>query len=79
MANVKISVSVDDEHIDQIADVSQQLQSAGMTVESTLPLVGIISGFTDSDNVDALSKCEGVHHVEAEQTFQLAPPESDVQ
>jgi hypothetical protein len=79
MSKVKVSVSVDDAHIEQILEVAQDLQSAGMDVEQTLPTVGVISGSIDSRDVDSLSQVEGVRHIEPERSYQLAPPDSDIQ
>ena len=79
MADVNISVSVDDAHIDQIEQVAQCLQAAGMIIESTLPLVGIISGQVDGDRLATLHNCEGVQDIEMEQSYQIAPPDSEIQ
>jgi hypothetical protein len=79
MPKVKVSVSVDDAHIDQILEVSRGLQSVGMDVEQTLPSVGVISGSISSDQVNRLYQIEGVQHIESGQSYQLAPPDSDVQ
>ena len=79
MPKVKVSVSVDDAHVNQILKVAEGLQSVGMDVEQTLPNVGIISGSIASDQVNRLYQIEGVQHIEPEQGYQLAPPDSDVQ
>jgi hypothetical protein len=79
MPKVKVSVSVDNAHIDQILEVSRGLQSVGMDVEQTLPSVGVISGSISSDQVNRLYQIEGVQHIESERSYQLAPPDSDVQ
>lgn len=79
MSKVKVSVSVDDDHINQIQEVSRGLQSMGMDVEQTLPSVGVISGSISSDQVNRLYQIEGVQHIEPERSYQLAPPDSDIQ
>jgi len=79
MPKVKVSVSVDDAHINQILKVAEDLQLVGMDIEQTLPSVGIISGSIASDQVNRLYQIEGVQHIEPEQDYQLAPPDSDVQ
>lgn len=79
MPKVKISISVDDAHLDQILEICERLQSCGLEVEQTLPTLGIISGSIDSEQVDRLHQVEGVQHVEAEQGYQLPPSESDLQ
>lgn len=79
MPKVKVSISVDDAHIDQILEICEQLQSHGLEVEQTLPTLGVISGSIESDQVNRLHQVEGVQHIEAEQGYRLAPPESDLQ
>lgn len=79
MSKVKVSVSVDEAHIDRILEVSQSLQSAGMDVEQTSPIIGVISGSINSDYVNHLYEIEGVQHIEPERNYQLAPPDSDIQ
>jgi hypothetical protein len=79
MPKVKVSVSVDDAHVNQILKVAEGLQSVGMDVEQTLPSVGVISGSIASDQVNRLYQIEGVQHIEPERSYQLAPPDSDLQ
>jgi hypothetical protein len=79
MPKIKVSISVDDAHIDRLMEVAASLQSVGMDVEQTLPSVGIISGSVSSDRVNGLYHIEGVQHIEPEQIYQLSPPGADVQ
>jgi hypothetical protein len=79
MSQVQISVSVDDAHLPQIEQISQQLQSSGMNVEQTLSTIGVINGSIPSDQLNSLYQIEGVQSVEPQQGYQLAPPNSDVQ
>jgi hypothetical protein len=78
MSKVQVSISIDDAHINQISEIVKSLQSAGMDVERTLPSIGVISGSVSLDQVNRLDKIEGVH-VEPEHSYQLAPPDSDIQ
>lgn len=79
MSQVQISVSVDDAHLPQIEQVSQQLQLFGMNVEQTLSSIGVINGSIASDRLNHLYQVKGVQTVESQQTYQLAPPSSGVQ
>jgi hypothetical protein len=79
MSQVQVSVSVDDAHLPQIEQISQQLQSSGMNVEQTLSSIGVINGSIESDKLNSLERIEGVQNVEPQQSYQLAPPSSDVQ
>jgi hypothetical protein len=79
MSQVQVSVSVDDAHLPQIEQISQQLQSSGMNVQQTLSSIGVINGSIQSDQLNSLYQIEGVQNVETQQSYQLAPPSSDVQ
>ncbi len=79
MSQVQISVSVDDAHLAQIEQISQQLKSSGMNVEQTLLSIGVINGSIESDKLNSLTQIEGVKNVEPQQSYQLAPPSSDIQ
>lgn len=79
MSKVNLSISVDDNHVDRMSDVVQNLESAGLKVEQLMENIGIITGSCDSAKVEALSKIEGVAHVEPSRQYQLAPPDSEIQ
>jgi hypothetical protein len=79
MSQVNVTVAIDDAHLSTIQTVAEQLHAAGMAIQQVLPTVGVITGSIDSEQVDRLSQVEGVARVEREQTFQLRPPESDIQ
>lgn len=79
MSKIHVSVSVDDAHLDRIQAVAENLQSAGMEVEQTLAITGVINGLIEEDQIEAISQVEGVQHVEPEREFQLPPPDSEVQ
>lgn len=79
MSTVRVSISIDDAHLDQIAEITKSLQSAGMEVEQTLSTVGVINGSVDSEQVNRLYQIEGVQHIEPQQSYHLAPPDSDIQ
>lgn len=79
MSKLNVKVLVDDQHLEQILEVAQGLQSAGMSVEQTMDTLGIITGSCDSEKMAVLSQVEGVSAIEPEQIVQIAPPESDLQ
>lgn len=76
---ISVSVSVDNAHLPQIEQVSQQLQSSGMNVEQILASIGVINGSIPSDQLNSLYQIEGVQSVEPQQGYQLAPPNSELQ
>jgi hypothetical protein len=75
----RITVTVDDGHIAGLHEVAQQLTEAGMNVDQVLGTVGIITGSAPSNRCAALERVPGVTTVEKEHTFQLPPPDADVQ
>ncbi|MBD2598011.1 ketohydroxyglutarate aldolase [Nostoc spongiaeforme FACHB-130] len=79
MPKVNLSIALDEKYRDQIHEVAQKLQTAGMNVEQILGNLGIITGSCDSEKLESLSQVEGVTHVEPSRKYKLAPPESDIQ
>ncbi|MDQ4105125.1 MAG: ketohydroxyglutarate aldolase [Actinomycetota bacterium] len=75
----KITVTVGDDHVGDIAGVAEQLQAAGMNVDQVLDAVGIITGSVPSERRDALERLPGVAAVEGEHSFQIPPPDAEVQ
>ncbi len=79
MSIVKVSVGIQDDHIDRIGQVSDSLRSFGMDIEQTMPNIGMITGSIEAQKVDQLHQIAGVDVVELEQTYQLSPPNSPLQ
>lgn len=79
MSQIQISVSVDDAHLPEIEKISQELRSAGVSVEQTLSSIGVISGSIESKLINNLYQIKGVKQVEQQGTYQLAPPNSTIQ
>ena len=72
-------MTVDDDHVGDVNGVAEQLKGAGMNVDQVLDAMGIITGSVPADRRGALEQMPGVAAVEAEQTFQIAPPDADIQ
>lgn len=79
MDKAKVTISLDDAHLEQIEPVTAQLKEAGLEVEQTLATLGIVTGTVEADKLSSLSEVTGVESVEIDQTIQLAPPDSAVQ
>ena len=79
MSKIKLSISVDDEHLDKMSEVVKRIKKAGLKVEAQLESLGIITGSVDSDKQDSIRNIKGVASVEEDKDFQIAPPDSDVQ
>ncbi|MHA6630714.1 hypothetical protein ACU61A_35200 [Pseudonocardia sichuanensis] len=75
----KITVSVADDALDRIDDVVTALEGGGMRVEQVLRPLGVITGYVEDTQLQALGAVTGVAAVEPQRTVQLPPPESDVQ
>ena len=59
--------------------LAEQLRAAGVTVEQILPAIGVITGTVAAEQRAALADLPGVLAVTPEQTFDLAPPDSEIQ
>ncbi|GAB4158913.1 MAG: hypothetical protein Fur0046_38420 [Cyanobacteria bacterium J069] len=79
MANVHVTVSVADDHLDRLLEVADDLQKHGMTVEQIMDQVGIVTGSCAPAHLSALRQVSGVEHVESAHTFHLSPPNSKIQ
>ncbi len=75
----RVTVTVGDNHVGDIQAVVEQLEAAGMNVDQILDVVGIVTGSVPSERRAALELLPAVAAVEGEQTFQIAPPDADVQ
>lgn len=69
MSEVDVSVSVKDEYLNQLSEVSVRLQAEGMKVSQLLDTIGVITGSVDSGKLDALQNVEGVLQCESGQEF----------
>jgi len=76
---IPITISVDEAHIARIDEVAAWLRAAGMEVERSLGSIGAISGHVAHDRLLGLSQVPGVAAVERERSFQLPPPDAEVQ
>ena len=74
-----ILVSVADSHLEKMPEVAEGLRAAGLDISHVLNAAGTITGSVDPSKVDSLKKIAGVSAVELEHSYQLAPPDSDVQ
>ena len=79
MDKVRVTVSVDEANLEQIDQVVEQLKAAGLEVEQTLSTVGVVTGVVEEEKMAALSEVTGVESVEVDRSYQLAPPDSEVQ
>lgn len=79
MPKVKLSVSVDDQHMSKFSEIVKKVEKAGMKVDEKHKDIGVVNGSIEKDKIDSLRKVEGVEHVEEEREIRIPPPYSDVQ
>ncbi|HET6893418.1 MAG TPA: hypothetical protein VFH31_20135 [Pyrinomonadaceae bacterium] len=79
MAQVKLSISADDQHLNDFEKFVKGVEKAGLKVKGKHKDIGVVTGAIDKDKVESLRKVKGVAQVEEEREIQLPPPESDIQ
>ncbi len=80
MSKVKLTISVDDEHLNKMPEVVKKIKKAGLKVDQQMESLGMITGSIDVDKFDSLNRIKGVSNVQRdEEGFQIAPPDSEVQ
>ena len=62
-----------------VGAVVDQLQRAGLTVDQVLGAIGVVTGSVAQQDRATLAGLDGVLAVEDDLTFQLPPPDSDIQ
>lgn len=76
---VEVIVTVSGNRRADTKDISERLQSRGLTVSSVLEHTGMIVGHSSEAALESLKQESGVAAVEAAGTVQVAPPDSKVQ
>lgn len=72
---VRVTVTVDDDHLTVIGEVADNLRRHGLAVDAVHEAVGVISGSVDVGQQEALAHVDGVESVDAEMDVQLPPPD----
>ncbi len=79
MAKVKLSISIDDEHLSEFPKIMKDSEKAGMEIDLELEDLGVATGSIDEDKIGALRQVNGVKDVEEQREIQIPPPESEIQ
>jgi hypothetical protein len=79
MAKLNVTVSIKDEHLPHFPEVVEGMKKTGFEVDKQLESLGVVTGTIDSDKVHALRALKGIGNVEESRSFQIPPPESDIQ
>lgn len=77
MDNVVISVA--DDYLNDLSRVLTRMQQAGLVVDDVQEALGTVVGSIDASAIGRLETVPGVSAVEREHSFQLPPPDADVQ
>jgi methylmalonyl-CoA mutase cobalamin-binding subunit len=72
-----VSVTVDEEHLDDMSGVVEALRERGMQVDAVLESLGMVTG--SAPDTEALRQVEGVSAVDAVQERHVPPPEEEIQ
>ncbi|MGH7553522.1 MAG: ketohydroxyglutarate aldolase [Longimicrobiales bacterium] len=79
MSEIRVLVSVSDEHLDDFDQVVERSRKAGLKVKSTMRQSGIVTGTIDSTRISDLRQVRGVQEVEPDREVRIPPPDSDIQ
>jgi hypothetical protein len=74
-----VQISVADDYLTRFADVVGRVQKLGFEMEQELPDIGVMVGQMPAERVGELESVEGVGYFERPRSFQVPPPESDIQ
>ena len=73
MSKVRLTVTVDNDHVGKAGAVAEDLAKQGLSVEYVSPRSGAIFGSADVADVSAFQSVEGVSGVTGAEDFQLPP------
>ncbi len=76
---LEVIVSVDDAHVDSLAEVAQALRGLGMRVDGYLEELGTLTGSIKASQLERVREVRGIAGVERSREFRLPPPDSEVQ
>lgn len=77
MTGERVTVTVDEGHLEQVREVAEALSRRGMRVESVLEGLGMVTG--EADDPAALREVEGVQSVDAQLRHDIGPPGAEIQ
>lgn len=76
---VEVIVAVADDHLERFPEVAGRLRAAGLRVTGEQAHLGTLTGRIHPARLGEIGSLSGVQAVEQAGTFQLPPPDSDVQ
>lgn len=75
----RVTVTVRDDRLADIEELADRLRASGMQVDQVLGNIGVITGSLPQEKRAAVQHMPGIAAVEAETSFQVPPPDADIQ
>lgn len=75
----RVTVTVHDDQLPDIDELADRIRDAGMRVDQVLHSMAVITGSVPSAQRAMIETVPGVAAVEDEATFQLPPPDAEIQ
>jgi len=79
MNRQSVTIAVNNQHLTRFDEIVAASEKLGLQVSQRLPGIGVIIGEIDENQLAALRKLEGIAGVEPAHSFNLPPPQSDIQ
>jgi hypothetical protein len=79
MAKLDVTVSVKDDHLPRFVELVEHMKKSGLDVERQLQSVGVVTGKIDAEKLAQRRTLNGIGSVEEARSYQIAPPESEIQ
>jgi hypothetical protein len=74
-----VTILVSPALLDRFDEVVQEVQKAGLHVETALRTTGVIAGSIEPDRLELLRNIRGVAAVDTQRAIHLPPPDSPIQ
>jgi hypothetical protein len=79
MAKLDVTVSVKDDHLPRFGELVEHMKKSGLDVERQLQSAGVVTGKIDAEKLAQLRTLNGIGSVEGARSYQIAPPDSEIQ
>ena len=79
MSKTSFIASVQEDHLDRIAEVVQGLNAKGFHVEQVLADIGMITGYTEDASTIGTVRVKGINSLEPDRSVGISPPDSPIQ
>lgn len=74
-----VIVTIRSKDLEQIDDVAQKLQAAGLVIDNVLKTLGQVTGRAAPDNMASLRQVDHVESVSPQRSMGVPPPDSEIQ